>query len=140
MYSPFFLLDPQSFAHRGLLYIICGGFNARCGELNTDKDGIPPRKVTDVVKNSQSEAFVDFLRSTSITEVNGRKGRDAFTRVSGKGCLVVDYCLVSREDFHIIENFKVTTMSESMEEMDCRGVVTRTPDHSLMNWPQGCCN
>ena len=25
-------------------------------------------------------------------------------------------------------------MSESVEEMDCRGVVTRTPDHSLMSW------
>ena len=69
-----------------------------------------------------------------MTEVNGRKGRDAFTCVSGKGCSVVDYCLVSKENFHIIENFKVTTMSESVEEMDCRGVVTRTPDQSLMSW------
>ena len=25
-------------------------------------------------------------------------------------------------------------MSESVEEMDYRGVVTRTPDHSLMSW------
>ena len=129
------LLSEQvaKFCSQGPL-IICGDFNARCGELNTDRDGIPPRKVIDGVKNSQGEALVDFLRSTSMTEVNGRKGRDAFTCVSGKGCSVVDYCLVSKENFHIIENFKVTTMSESVEEMDCRGVVTRTPDHSLMSW------
>ena len=57
-----------------------------------------------VVKNSQDEAFVNFLRSTSMTGVNGREGRDTFTCVSGKGCLVVDYYLVSNEDFHIIEN------------------------------------
>ena len=33
-----------------------------------------------------------------------------------------------------IESFKVTTMSKSVEEMGCKGVVTRIPDHSLMSW------
>ncbi len=46
--------------------------------------------------------------------MKGRKGRDAFTCVSGRGCSVVDYCIVGKEDFDMIEGFKVTTMSEKL--------------------------
>ncbi len=55
------------------------------------------------------------------------------TCVSCNGCLVFDYCVVGNENFSMIESFKVTTMSESVE-MRCKGVVTRIPDHSLMSW------
>ena len=34
----------------------------------------------------------------------------------------------------MVKNFMVTTMSESMVEMGCKGVVTRVPDHSLLRW------
>ena len=71
---------------------------------------------------------------TSLTVVNGRKGRDAFTCISGRGCSVVDYGIVGKEDFGMIEGFKVMTMSEVVEEMRCEGVATRVPDHSLMHW------
>ena len=80
------------------------------------------RSIIDVVKNSQGEAFVDFLRGANITVVNGRKGRDAFTCVSGRGCSVVDYFIVGKEDFGMIERFEVMTMSEVVEEMGCEGV------------------
>ena len=30
--------------------------------------------------------------------VNGRKGRDTFTRVSNKPCSVVDYCVMGMEN------------------------------------------
>ena len=46
-----------------------------------------------------------------MTVVNGRKGRDAFTCGSGRGCSVVDYCIVGKEDFGMTEGFKVMTMS-----------------------------
>ena len=59
--------------------ILCGDFNARCGRLDADCEGLPSRKVIDVVKNSQGETFVDFLSSVNIAVVNGRKGQDAFT-------------------------------------------------------------
>ena len=43
--------------------------------------------------------------------------------------------MVGKEDFDMIEGFKVTTMSEVVEEMRCEGVApTRVPDHSLMHW------
>ena len=123
----------EKFGSQGPL-IICGDFNDRCGTLDVHSEGVPLREAIDVVKNSQGEDFVDFLKGVNMVVVNGRKGRDAYTCVSGKGCLVVDHCLVENEQFSMIESFKVTTMSESVEEMGCKGVVTRIPDHSLLSW------
>ena len=117
--------------------IICGDFNARCGTLDVHREGVPPRKVIDVMRNSQGEDFVEFLKSVNMVVVNGRKGRDAFTCISGRGCSVVDYCVVGNEHLNMIESFKVTTMSESVEEMRCKGAVTRIPDHSLVAWEIG---
>ena len=61
------------------------------------------------MKNNQGEMFVDFLRSVNMGVVNRRKGKDAFTCVSGKGCSVVDYCncMVGAEHFYRIDNFRV---------------------------------
>ena len=53
-----------------------------------------PRNVIDDVKTEQGEALVDFLRSSGLCLVNGRMGQDNFTCILGKGCLVVDYCMV----------------------------------------------
>ena len=50
---------------------------------------------------------MDFLRSVNMGVVNRRKGKDAFTCVSGKGCSVVDYCMVGAEYFYRINNFRV---------------------------------
>ena len=38
------------------------------------------------------------------------------------------------ENLDMIECFKVTNMSESVEEMRCKKVVMRVPDHSLLQW------
>ena len=114
--------------------ILCGDFNARCGSLDADCEGLPSRKVIDVVKNSQGETFVDFLSSVNMAVVNGRKGQDAFTCISSKGCSVVDYCIVGVDNFELIDNFKVLTMSECVEGMQCRGDISRIPDHSIIQW------
>ena len=58
-------------------------------------DGIssaPNHKVINVVRNSQGEGFMDFLRGTEMCVVSGRKGKDAFMCVSGRFCSVVDLC------------------------------------------------
>ena len=89
--------------------------------MDGDSEGVPVRKVVDESKNSEGETLVDFLRGMKMTIVNGRKGKDAFTCVSEKGCSVVDYCIVQSEDFDVVKNFIVTTMSESMVEMSCKG-------------------
>ena len=41
--------------------------------------GVSNRKVIDVVRNSQGEGFMDFLRGTEMCVVSGRKGKDAST-------------------------------------------------------------
>ena len=107
--------------------IICGDFTARCGDFDRNSEGLPVWNIIDVVKNSQGEAFVGFLRANMMV-VNGGKGRDTFACVSGRGCAVVDYCIVGKEDFGMIEGFEVMTMSEVVEEMRCEGVATRVPD------------
>ena len=71
--------------------VICGDFNARLGEMEEEIDGIPRHKIIDRVNNCQGEGFVDFLRSAEMCVVNGSKGRDAFTCVSGRGGSVIDY-------------------------------------------------
>ena len=52
--------------------IICGGYNARCGRLDVECEGMPNRKVIDGVKNSQGEELVDFLRSVNMGVVRGQ--------------------------------------------------------------------
>ena len=86
--------------------IMCGDFNARCGMLEMEYEGLPNRKVIDEVKNNQGEMFVDFLRSVNMVVVNQRKGMHAFTCVSGKGCSVVDYGIVGAEYFDLIGNLE----------------------------------
>ena len=113
---------------------MCGDFNARCGMLGMESEGLPNKKVIDEVKNNQGEMFVDFLRSVNMGVVNGRKGKDTFTCVSGKGCSVVDYCIVGAESFDLIDNFRVVTMLECIDEMQCKREVIRVPDHSLVQW------
>ena len=104
----------------------------RCGRLDAGGEELPSTKAIDVVTNSQGEAFVDFLRSVNMGVVNGRKGRDAFTCVSSKGCSVVEYCIVGVDNFDLTDNFKVATLSECIEEMQCSGDITRVPDHSVV--------
>ena len=42
--------------------------------------------------------------------------------------------IVGKEDFGMIECFKVMTMLEVVEKMRCEGVATRVTDHSSMHW------
>ena len=55
------------------LLIICGDFNARYGDLDKNSEGLPVRNAIYVVKNSQGEAFVNFLRVANMTVVNGNR-------------------------------------------------------------------
>ena len=64
-----------------------GILNARCGSLDADCEGLPSRKVIDVVKNSQGETFVNFLSSINMAVVNGRKGQDALPVSLVRGAL-----------------------------------------------------
>ena len=41
---------------------------------------------------------------------------------------------MSVDHFDLIDNYKVLTMSECIEEMQCSGNITRVPDHSVLQW------
>ena len=49
-----------------------------------------------------------------------------------RGSSVVDYCVIGEESFDLINNCRVSTMSECIDEMHCKGEATRVPDHSLI--------
>jgi len=68
--------------------------------------------------------------------LNGRVGNNNdFTRVSSKGQSVVDYCIVSYENLHLFQDFKVVRATDlitktglNMTGLDVRSI----PDHSLL--------
>ena len=59
-------------------------------------------------------------------------GKDAFTCVSSRGSSVVDCCIVPCENLSVIEEFRVVTMAESIDEVKLRGEPLRVPDYSLL--------
>ena len=71
---------------------------------------------------------------TAPAKASGRKGQDAFICISSKGYSVVDYYIVRVDNFELVYNFKVLTMSECVEEMQCGGDISRIPDHSIIQW------
>lgn len=76
------------------------------------------RKSVDFVKNSSGMCFV-----------NGGKGADKFTCISGKG-----YCLDPAEDLECMDGFVVETMSR-FEARLCTGEEEyHIPDHSVLSW------
>ena len=84
----------------------------------------------DVVKNSQVKDFVDFLKGGNMVVVNGRKGRDAYTCVSGKGCSVVDYCLVENEKIAVaIDSVHRSSRRESHGEIMAEEVYIANGSH-----------
>ena len=112
-----------------------GDFNARCGSVDDlgDVDSeIPQRNIIDHTINAHGQQLLDCLRATGLCMLNGR-GKDDFTYVSVLGCSVVDYCLVSRDDFHSFLDFSVLRMSDLVKKLNYEDH-TCIPDHSLLNW------
>ena len=69
-------------------YILCGDFNARCGndsDFIEGVDEVPERETVDFRKNSYGEFFLDFLITSNCAMLNGRCNSKAeFTSVSTK--------------------------------------------------------
>ena len=66
--------------------------------------------------------------------MRGKEKIDSFTCVASRGSSVVDYCIVPCENLNLIEEFRVITMAESIDEIKIRGESLRVPDHSLLLW------
>ena len=55
--------------------------------LEVECEGLPNRKVIDVVKNNQGEALVDFLNNVNMAVVNGRKDKMLLPVSPARGAL-----------------------------------------------------
>ena len=66
--------------------------------------------------------------------LNGRgSGENDFTYISSRGCSIIDYCFVLRDDFKSFSNFMVHSMNKLIKMLnfkDNQGI----SDHSVLTW------
>ena len=116
--------------------VLCGDFNARCGnecDYIEGVDPIPPREALDEQCNAVGYQFIDFLVDCNLCMLNGRIGRNNYTCISPLGKSVVDYICVPQEILSSCSSFEVLTMSELINDLGLHGH-TKIPDHSLLHF------
>ena len=89
--------------------ILCGDFNARCGDESDfikGVDGVPQRDVIDDKMNPFGQLLIDFLIDYNLCMINGRNGENNFTNINGNGSSVVDYIIVPHEQLNKYINSK----------------------------------
>ena len=65
-------------------FLICGDFNARCGNLpDISSDSVPKRAAIDLTVNQAGRELTDTLRALQLCILNGRfsNANDGFTSV-----------------------------------------------------------
>ena len=130
MYYDKLLCDIYIHQNKGTI-IICGDFNSRCGDEPDYIEGVdcvPCRNVIDFTGNEYSDIFMDFLISSNFCMLNGRNyvKKNDFTCSS-----VVDLCLISNSDIHILDNFSVFRPSDVVNLVKFQQP-SGIPDHSLL--------
>ena len=116
--------------------IICGDFNARCGEESDfieGVDNVSPREILDKHINSHGYSFIDFLVDCNMCMVNGRIGKNDYTCISPNGKSVVDYVLLPYECLGKCKDFKIHTMTDLINTYNLMGS-TKFPDHSVIQF------
>lgn len=117
--------------------MICGDFNARCGNLSDSFDSIvlPKRKIIDATSNSTGRQFIELLKTLDMCVLNGRFDpvKDNYTSVSTKGLAVVDYCVVPVHAFSQFSNFTVHDTLHLVNS--CKiPIDSKVPDHRPISW------
>ena len=125
--------DIDDFHSQGKV-MLCGDWNARVGngarpdyvvcdrfiDYIDDEDYLPDiplqRQSMDNVCNSHGLKLLDLCKATSLRIANGRLGNDCpvgtFTYSSRNGCSVIDYLILSQQDFSCINDFQVQSFCE----------------------------
>ena len=122
-------------------FIICGGdINARIGDLkyydeNIDID-IPPRKPIDFERKGHYQDFLDFLKDSLFTVINGSitPEYDNFTNVK-RGKSVVDYMFCPHDCIENVLKCKVDLANELVNECSVNNLIgtrSKAPDHSMI--------
>ncbi len=80
-------------------FVICGNFNARCGDMQdyTTEEGSVRinRNIVDSTVNPAGKNLIELLQTMELCMLNGRFGKANFTSISSKGMAVVDYAIVA---------------------------------------------
>ncbi len=102
------------------LFMICGDFNGRCGDMpdyiDEDVDTISDRNVVDMTRNVYGELLCDFLISAVMCILNGRKY--VVNDFTCKDVSVVDYVFLPYEQLHINSEFTVKCVYDLLNWQD----------------------
>ena len=150
-------IDPNEFFSNLLLqiylyqdsgpYLLCGDFNARCGDQQDfieEVDEVQHREIIDYRKNGYGDLLIDFLINSNCIMLNGRcRGTHDYTSVSTKGLAVVDYATVSQHRLHQCKNMKMVRAQELYRLTELLGhanPVHNISDHSMLMWDLQLCD
>ena len=100
-------------------------------------DEIEMRNVLDKGRNNYGNELVNFLKLSKMAIVNGRitRDNDNFTRVSHRGCSVVDYVLSHHCDLRKKAKFQVKLVNDILKDANIMSQIShlcKAPDHSLL--------
>ena len=111
--------------------MICGDFNARCGNL--EEADLPKRHIVDATVNARGRDLVDCFKTLDLCILNGRFDRDedGHTSVSTRGMAVVDYMICPTKSFDSFEKFRVVDPMEVIIENNL-AIDSKVPDHRLI--------
>ena len=122
-------------------YIICGDFNARCGneaDYIEEVDDVIERSIVDHRKNHYGDILLDLLINSNCVMLNGRcAGDNDFTSISVKGVSVVDYVVVPHDYLHKCSGFCVKRAHDLFVQTDLLGrcdLDRNLSDHSMLVW------
>ena len=134
------LLTQTYMFYDGSQVYFLGDYNGRIGskdDFNNAVESIPKRSVLDNTSNKYGDYLLDFLIDARCCVLNGCGDAeyDNFTSIcSHRGRSVVDYMIVPNTQLQNVSDFKVTTMTQCIEQY---GIAVssnvKLPDHSLLS-------
>lgn len=120
--------------------LLAGDFNSRIGNISylndfIDRD-IPARTPIDLTKAGHWEEFIDFVKDTRLTILNGciNPENDNYTNIK-RGKSVVDYMMIPQDCLSQVTNFRVdlaNTLVEKCGACNLIGDSSKVPDHSML--------
>ena len=121
------------------LIVLCGDFNARCGDMpdfiDEDVDTVCDRNVVDLTRNVHGELLCEFMLSAGMCMLNGRNYvNNDFTCQDAS---VVDYAIIPQEQLTLHNEFSVKRVNDLFEQAGCVGLfdpVRHMPDHNVIQW------